>query len=55
MIINESNALTEILEIRRKLSDQMANMTPEEQLAFVKKGAAELEKARKDTGEGKTR
>jgi hypothetical protein len=44
MEIKEPRALTEILEIRGKLSEQMLGMTPEEQVAFVKKGAAELEK-----------
>jgi hypothetical protein len=41
---NEPGAMAEIREIRRKLSDSLNKMTPEEQIAHIKKGAEELEK-----------
>lgn len=43
-MINEPKAMAEIREIRRKLSEELNNMTPEEQIAHIKKGAEELEK-----------
>lgn len=44
MEIKESKSMTEIRDIRARLSKKMKNMTPEEQVAFTKKGAEELEK-----------
>ena len=42
--MNEPGAMSEIREIRKKLSEALNKMTPEEQIAHIKKGAAELEK-----------
>jgi len=42
--INEPRAMAEIREIRRKLSEELNNMTPEERTAHIKKGAEELER-----------
>jgi len=44
MKIKESEAMTEIRKIRTDLSRKMKNMTPDEQVEFVKKGAGKLEK-----------
>ena len=42
--ISEPKAMSEIREIREKLSKELKNMAPEEQIAYIKKGSDELER-----------
>jgi len=42
-MIIEPAAMAEIREIRKKLSEDLNAMAPEEQIAHIKKGAEELE------------
>ena len=42
--MNEPKAMAEIREIRKKLSEELNNMTPEERIAHIKKGATDIER-----------
>lgn len=43
MTDNESKAMAEIRKIRAELSKELKDMSPEEQVAFIKEGALEFE------------
>lgn len=44
METKESQAMTEIREIRKKMSDQMKNMTNEEIVAYIREKSSAVEK-----------